>query len=546
MKKLQNVKKQLLLVIRNNKLLTLILVFGFAIRLPGVTHGLPLNFNMDEESFVRSVLGLRFSFSLNRFDWPHTNFFIHYFFYFLFYYFRVGVQFLGMRGLLENFFPLLWNDPAVFYAISRLLTILLGTFTAIPVYLTSLKILKSKKYGLTSALILLLIPYHVYDSTQAVLDTALGFWCAWFFFYCYKIIQKPSKNNYLLAGVFLGLATGTKYNGALYTLPFIVAVFYSANFSKFTLAIKSLISSKYLGYYLKFLIGLICTYLIFNYQDITNFKLFWSDDYGRGLLFQLDNIKSIPWVEYPHSLYSNLITQALGDLGYGFYFSIVLSLAILVFFTPLRTKNNVLFTSFILFVYFFISSKSRSPSHYFVFIFPLLALSITQFLIFAEAFLKNCSEYFKLKKIYSKFLILALYLLVFIPSFVASSLVFIKLVQPDTRNVANEWLNLSADKSLPLYYMGENLEPVPFDDIEEKRVSKLDASQVQIRKTPFYLMIGIPNVGYNDLVVNMRHEKVRGRTSKFLTDSTLELYVNNKYKYGPPIYVFKVNNVLLK
>ena len=84
-------KKYILDVLKNKKL-HIIFIVALVMRIWGANYGLPHVFNMDENSFVRSVTGLRFNLNPNRFDWSNGYFYFHFIFYCFFYYFSVALQ----------------------------------------------------------------------------------------------------------------------------------------------------------------------------------------------------------------------------------------------------------------------------------------------------------------------------------------------------------------------------------------------------------------------------------------------------------------------
>ncbi|MCX6784079.1 MAG: phospholipid carrier-dependent glycosyltransferase [candidate division WWE3 bacterium] len=198
--------------------LLLVLVFALVIRLWGVWHGLPYIYSVDEPALVHSVLGLRFDLNPHHFDWPHFHFYLSYLVFGIFYKARIAWQVWGWKPAMEAMAPILWNDGAVFYLLLRLLSLFMGALTVIPVYLASKEILISPKKALLAALVFALIPFHVENSKYALIDVPATFWCAWSLWFALKTARRPSLLNYILAGLFGGLAMSTKYNGLLIIL----------------------------------------------------------------------------------------------------------------------------------------------------------------------------------------------------------------------------------------------------------------------------------------------------------------------------------------
>src|SRR3972149_2896119 len=144
----------MLAAIRKNsdlQLLLAIVLVGLGLRLWGIEHGFPFIFHPDEPAVVRSALGIRFEANPKHFDWPHLHFYLNYFLFFLFIKARGLAQALGLQAFLAAKFPLLWEDPLVFYWLSRVFDAFLGALTAVPVFLAGRKLF-SKRVGLLAAL----------------------------------------------------------------------------------------------------------------------------------------------------------------------------------------------------------------------------------------------------------------------------------------------------------------------------------------------------------------------------------------------------------
>jgi len=133
--------------LRQNKELVLLVVLAFFIRLIGISHSLPFVYNVDEPTVVRSTIMLRESLNPGHFDWPHFYYYINGIFYSVFVLFRALLGFFK----LQNVFPVLWQDPEVFYLISRVVTTIFASLTLIPVY-KSIRLFLSKQNSLLTVL----------------------------------------------------------------------------------------------------------------------------------------------------------------------------------------------------------------------------------------------------------------------------------------------------------------------------------------------------------------------------------------------------------
>jgi|GEM_PF-988077 len=533
--------------IKQEKILVTIFFLALVVRLWGSRYGLPIIFNIDEPSFVRSVNGLRFSLNPNRFDWPHTHFYIHFVFYMAFYYIRAALQIVGLRPFFEHLFPLLWQDPPVFYFLSRVINAFLGALTIFPLYFASINLLKDKKLALMTVLLFSFIPFGVEDAHRALLDTGMTFWISLAFLYITKILDKPTSKNFLLTGVFLGLAFGTKYNAVFYFLVLAIAVLITFAKSNIKDSFLNYIRVSNIKKYLLTLFGFFSAWLITNPTVITDFDLFWSKQYGRGFLFQFENVGSKTWLEYPTSLYENLVTQSIGDYGITLYVVITLLVICFLFFNY-RNKVNVLTLIVPILMYLYISKKDRNPSHYFIFLYPLIAVSVIKFLSdISVGFPKFLTDQKLVKKVNTKFasyLLYGLFVFTMISPILGSINHAYLFSKPDTRNIAYDYLqdNLTKD-DLVYYYRGE-LEQLYSKPYDYKKLYRFERSNVDTSRLPFYLVIGVDDVSYDDLMVGDRDtDLIDGNVSRFINNSKLLLFVDNKHRLGPPVFIFKINDV---
>lgn len=291
-----------------------LLLAAVAIRYIGIGHSFPFVYNVDEPTLVKTAMGLRFGFWIERFDWPHFNYYFHYLFYFLFIKARALAQVAGIDAPLKSLMPLLWDDPFVFYFISRFINTTLSIIAAYPVYYIS-KNLYGRRIGYFAGLIFILFPYLGQNSRYAIQDTAMTSWLAFYYLFVF-IYWKTKKNiNLLWAGIFIGLAAGVKYNAVLFfgLVPLLLA--FVVNFKN----PKSIMS-----YGVKnIMVGVVMT-LIFLLTSLTilkEYQLFFSDKSGVGIMWQLKtNLDTYSLLELPQQFlldYWNLLIGTGFVLGIG-------------------------------------------------------------------------------------------------------------------------------------------------------------------------------------------------------------------------------------
>jgi 4-amino-4-deoxy-L-arabinose transferase-like glycosyltransferase/tetratricopeptide (TPR) repeat protein len=146
------------------------------------------------------------------------------------YYLQLFVQFLhfcagfaiGTYANLAAFIALFGSDPSAFTLVARATTVIADAGIIIVCYH-----LLDKHFNRASALIAAaLIAFNVLHLKQSHLvnvDTFLTFFSAILLLALYRLAENPSTRNYVIAGLALGLASASKYNGAFLAVA-IVAV----------------------------------------------------------------------------------------------------------------------------------------------------------------------------------------------------------------------------------------------------------------------------------------------------------------------------------
>ncbi len=528
--------KKYLVDIFTNKRLHAVFLIALAMRLWGANYGLPHIFNMDEESFVRSVTGLRFNLNPNRFDWSNGYFYFHFIFYVAFYYIRMWIQMANLKEFTQNLFPLLWQDHVVFYFISRCINAFMGSLTIYPLFYASKKLLKNSTLAFFSCVIFIFIPYHVFDSHTAIIDTGLTFFCALLLYFIFSLLGNPSIKNYILSGFFLGIAFGVKYNAIFYSIPFLIVVLYTKNTKKFSKKyLFSLLSFDSIKKYCLAVFSFLFGFLLTNPYVLVEPRLFWSDKYGRGFLFQFKNVGSKELYEIPAEFIKLFYSQPLGDFGLGLYLVIFLGFVLYLFFN-FRNKITNITLLMPLFLFLYMTTKDRNPSHYFEFLYPLLAIYCVYFIYFLVKYIN-----LPIDRKYIFYTLLAL-----IISFsVFNSFRFAYMFgREDTRVQAYNYLVKNVDKKTLVYYYGKDLNRINFVNIDERKIKRVDYTNVDLSKLPFVLFLGVPDLTYNDVMLGERDtRKIEGNEGRFLDNSDLLFYKIPDLQFGPPVFIFRINNV---
>lgn len=437
----------------------LILLLAVLLRLWGIDHGLPHIYSVDEPALVRSVMGLRFDLNPHHFDWPHFHFYFCYFFFVVLVKFRALLQVLNLRPLLEPLVPIFWQDPQIFYLEMRIISALMGTATVGLVYLIGRKLF-DKKVGLLAAAFLAVYPLHNEISHYALLEAPLTFWVTLSFLFSVLIFKRRSLpagrqgwRDYLLAGLFAGLAASTKYNGALAIVPITAGHILGSHKNSNSGVSKYGPFGQVLdNLWMLLLSGLVALggFLLGTPFAVLDWKLFLSHEPQRGFLWQMMRVGAVSWSELPRVLWERLGVLISGS-------GVVIAvLGVWGLFVVLknRRREGLLLLSFPLVYFFYIARLGYFNAHYFVPLAPFLSILAAAGLVWVLGDLRWAG----------------LVLLVLVIPFVGSARIGYILSQKDTRQVASDWVAENIPEGSRIAKDGEyqpvleGFEPIPVKD----------------------------------------------------------------------------------
>ena len=211
--------------LNNPFFLLMIILFGaFYVRYEGIFYGVPYFFHPDEVRIVLDTLsmGHRHSFLPERPDYA-----------LLFRYFLLclyGMVYLGgyVWGIFKeplDFAFQFMTDPSFIFVISRFISVLLGVGCSVLAFLIGKRFF-SVTTGLLSALFIALEIQLVQHSHYILYSMATSFFVLLSFYFLLALLDKPSKKNFLKAGVFIGLSISVQ-NQTVFILPsFLAALFF--------------------------------------------------------------------------------------------------------------------------------------------------------------------------------------------------------------------------------------------------------------------------------------------------------------------------------
>jgi 4-amino-4-deoxy-L-arabinose transferase-like glycosyltransferase len=201
-------------------ILIFIIVLALAVRICGISFGLPYLYHVDEERFA----GISLQFLKGDLN-PH-------FFYVpsLFTYLVAGIwkiaflvgKIFGKFQTTAQFIDSFYRDPTTFMILGRMISILLSVGTILLIYLLGKKIY-NPKVGLIAALFLIFSPEFNKISHYLNPDGPMVFFLVLSFFFIWRIYQTGKTKFYILAGFAAGLAFATKYGGHVLFIPLFLA-----------------------------------------------------------------------------------------------------------------------------------------------------------------------------------------------------------------------------------------------------------------------------------------------------------------------------------
>lgn len=250
--------------------LLFILVLAFALRVWGVSFGLPALVHADEPIVVNHAMqyGLG-SFHPHFFKIPPLASYLLFGVYGLFY---LVLNLLGHIASTEDFGRLFVQDPSAFYLLGRLtLGVLPGTLTVFFLY-RWVRLIRPQ-VALIAAFLLSVLFLHVRDShfIYADMSLVLLFVLTAHAITCYGMT--PNKKKALVFGILLGAAVAMKYNGVFIVIPFIITHFLNRGSLKksdlfFNLLIAALLS--------------LIIFLILNPYALLDWRFFWQELTQQG------------------------------------------------------------------------------------------------------------------------------------------------------------------------------------------------------------------------------------------------------------------------
>lgn len=415
-------KKTLQFLLKPNWTLIVILLLGLALRVWGINFGLPYTIAPDEPTHFSIGLRIFKTGDLNPhwLNYPSLIFYLN----------ALALVPFYLIGKASGVFSTPADIPfpeIVTMGVGRLtmpseflftrgVTALFGVGSVWLVYLIARELHAAKWVAWLAALLLAISPASVYNSHLIRPDTHAVFFALFSFLWARRILDNPSRWNYLWAGIGAGLATSAKYNMPLIFLPMVAAHF--LRFGWRGIERKEL----YLGLFLSGLTFLLTTpYAVLDYPKFTHDMGFEVTAQAAGHAGFEGN--TFPW-------YVTFLWTTEGIL-------VIASVVEAVRLVWARSKNGLVLLSFSVVYFVFINQFIVRNDRTILPILPFLHLLAAMFVVDLHDWLANTQRVRRQVIVAGLAAVCALMLYQPVQMALAAN---IRLTQPDARDTSRVWL----------------------------------------------------------------------------------------------------------
>ncbi|MCX6380561.1 MAG: glycosyltransferase family 39 protein [Armatimonadetes bacterium] len=293
-------------------LLALVVILGLFLRVEGIRWSLPdarhplATYHPDELINLEAALKV---------DIPHLQLDTEFYNYGALYFYIVSFAHTVARGWgfipstpqsVTALMPEAAPERAALFLVGRSVTAIMGTLTIVAVYFLGRR-LYGRRAGLLAALLYAVAPLAVVHAHFLTVDVPATFFVTMALLWAVRLLEKQNWSNYVLAGVWVGLAIATKYNTGLVLIAPIVAHIKNRIPEACQLHRKAHFTVMLIAMGFAFIIG--CP------GPLLNWNAFWNGTYpGSGVYYEL----------FVHS------REGHGDLfvqtGFGGWYHLVVSL----------------------------------------------------------------------------------------------------------------------------------------------------------------------------------------------------------------------------
>ncbi len=348
------------------------------------------------------------------------------------FHFLVG-SITGSFSGLESFRQAYEADPSASIALARSVSVFFDLGTITFTYLLAKKLFNNN-VALFSAAIIAINPLHISQVHLITVDPILTFFAVLSLYFVFHVYQSANLKWYIFSGIAIGLATASKYNGALLILVLIAAHFMrnaSTKKQSTPLVHNNLLVS---------LVITVVTFFIIN-----PFILFNFDEFYQGFSFEQYHVSSGHLgVDQSQSSFAFYFSDTFPSLlGIPLLLIVVLSLCMIFY---KRDKEKILLALFPLIYLGVLLTWEMRVDRYALPIFPFFimigSVGISAIGNFASRLLTKSSDSIKAKNSQVALGInWSIFLLCCIPLVMATVKYQKSKSLPDTKTIVKQWIN---------------------------------------------------------------------------------------------------------
>ena len=266
-------------------------IIGLTLNLWGINFGLPFFMHPDESIYLPRALTILYSSDLNPYYFYNPPLLTYMYSLVMSLYFVCG-KLLGWFASMTDFQELYLSNITSFFVIARTINAVLGVGICLLVYQIGKKLF-DKVSGLIASIFVCSSFLIVKDSHYAVNDISGTFFLILSFSYIVGIYTKGRLKDYVLSGLFAGMAVATKYNMGIVLFPLVLAHLLSRK--------ERIVNKKFMWAVLSCLGGfvLFCPWIFLDY------KAFWTDFANQSSMSMntgLGGSTSFSYMEYIFTL----------------------------------------------------------------------------------------------------------------------------------------------------------------------------------------------------------------------------------------------------
>ncbi|MFH0731776.1 MAG: glycosyltransferase family 39 protein [Candidatus Omnitrophota bacterium] len=417
-----------------NLALFAVLLIAAVARYWGINFGLP-NIHCRGDEMLVVHIALNFGtgdFNPHFFEYP--TFYMYTLFFIYCCYFLVGII-LGKYASLSDFISEIMLTPSNFHLIDRLFVAFLGTLTVFIVYKIA-KHLFDKRTAIISSLFLCLSYLHVRDSHFGTVDIPTAFLIMCSVLFIVKSYKIKRLRDYILAGVFAGLATSTKYAGIFLVMPMFFVHFFNISDKKGKM-IKSFLDKSTLSFIFAFLSAFLVgtPFVVFDFSKFIFDFMHAMTELQTGYLLILGRGW---WYHLKFSLFHGL--------GWSLFLAALLGIVVLF---KLNMRKAIILFSYPFCYYLFAGSGYKVFLRYAIPLIPFLCITAAVFTVYIGSKLS-----YRLPAFLKNIAIFIVAILFTFPS-IRNIICFDRLLaRKDVRLIAEEWINKNVKTGSIIYQTG--------------------------------------------------------------------------------------------